>query len=364
MAPEQRMKCLVQPADGKGPPVVSWAHAVPSIEDPHHVLVKVSAVALNPTDYKMPEHHPVPGAILGCDFMGTIVAAGPKAGDQYPVGTRVCGPMHGSNPGNPGSGTFAEYLVQDSGLLVRVPDSWSDAEGAALGGVGWATVALCMEDSLKLTGTPSRPAAPRADGSRIPVLVYGGATATGTMACQLLSSSGYDPIATCSPASSGLVRKYGAVSTTPYSSPNCADTIRDMTKGSLKAAIDCITSPESMRCCFASLGRAGARYACLEFAPDEWRTRKAVQVDMPMTYSVMGREVKLSPPYYRPEDRSKLELGARWCREVQKLVDEGSLRCHPVQEVPGGWEGIIKGLEMLQQGQIRGKKVVVRVDGS
>lgn len=357
------MTCLAQPAEGGGPPVISRAHPIPSIRDPYHVLVKVSAVALNPTDYKMPTYHPVPGAIMGCDFMGTIVAVGAGVGDEQ-LGIRVCGPMHGSNPGDPASGAFAEYVTQDSRLLVHVPDSWSDLEGAALGGVGWATVALSMEDSLKLTGTPSNPAPPRADGSRIPVLVYGGATATGTVACQLLASSGYDPIATCSPASSGLVTKYGAVHTIPYSSPNCAETIRGVTRASLRAAIDCITTPESVRCCFASLGRAGSRYAGLEFAPAEWRTRKAVKVDMPMTYSVMGKEVKLGGVYYREADHSKLELGARWCQEVQRLVDQGRLRCHPVHEIPGKWEGIMGGLELLKESKVRGKKLVVRVSSS
>ncbi|KAI0878313.1 hypothetical protein GGS24DRAFT_443445 [Hypoxylon argillaceum] len=272
--------------------------------------------------------------------------------------------MHGSNPGNPQSGAFAEYLVQDSRLLIRVPDTWSDLEGAAFGGVGWATVALSMEDSLKLSGRPSKPISPRADGSRVPVLVYDGATATGTMACQLLSSAGYHPIATCSPASSGPVKKYGAANTVPYSSTNCGEIIHNMTNGSIRAAIDCITTPESVRCCFASLGRTGARYAGLEFAPVEWRTRKAVKVDMPMTYTVMGKEVKLDMPYHRDADPLKLELGARWCREVQQLVDEGRLKCHPVREIPSKWEGIIKGLEMIKEGQVRGQKLVVRISSS
>lgn len=180
------MTALVQSPDGKGPPVVSQSQPIPEITEPYQVLVRVSAVALNPTDYKMAEYFPVPGSVMGCDFMGVIAAGGPKV-DTAKIGLRVCGPMHGSNPGNPGVGAFAEYLIQDVRLLVRLPDSWSDLEGAALGGVGWATVGLAMEDSLNLTGTPSKPAPYREDGSRVPVLVYGGATATGTMACQLLS---------------------------------------------------------------------------------------------------------------------------------------------------------------------------------
>ncbi len=67
--------------------------------------------------------------------------------------------------------------------MARVPDSWSELEGAAMRGVGWATMALTMEDSLQLRSTSSKPAALRPDGSRLPNLAYGGATATGPMAC-------------------------------------------------------------------------------------------------------------------------------------------------------------------------------------
>jgi NADPH:quinone reductase-like Zn-dependent oxidoreductase len=143
-------------------------------------------VALNPTDFKSPASNPSPGAIMGCDFMGSVVSAGEAADKDFPYGTRVCGFVHGSNPGNPDKGSFAEYVVTDSRLLIRVPESWTDLDGAALGGVGWGTVALAMEISLQLPGRPSKPAATRDDGSRTPVLVYGGATATGTMACQIL----------------------------------------------------------------------------------------------------------------------------------------------------------------------------------
>lgn len=124
---------------------------------------------------------------MGCDFTGSVVSAGEAATRDFPSGTRVCGFVHGSNPGNCETGSFAEYLVTDSRLLIRVPDDWKDLDGAALGGVGWGTVAQVMEVSLQLPGRPSKPEVPKDDGSRTPVLVYGGATATGTMACQSLS---------------------------------------------------------------------------------------------------------------------------------------------------------------------------------
>ncbi|TQV95680.1 alcohol dehydrogenase GroES-like domain-containing protein [Cordyceps javanica] len=358
---QQLQTCLVHPtADGETRPVVSTNRPVPAVTEPHHVLVRVSAVALNPTDYRMPAYNPVPGAVLGCDFMGTVVETGTGVAD-LPPGTRLCGPVHGCNAGDAANGAFAEYLVADARVLVRVPDAWSDLQGAALGGVGWATVALAMQDCLGLTGRPSNPAPPREDGSRTPVLVYGGATATGTMACQLLHQSGYDAIATASNASAALVKEYGAAATYPYTLPTCGETINEATKGTLKHAIDCITSPDSVRCCFTALKRAGARYASLDHALPEWRTRKSVKVDMPLAYALWGKEVKIRDVYHREADPAKLELAMAWRAEVQKLVDDGTLQCHPVQEVPGKWEGIIKGLDMLKAGNVRGKKLVVRI---
>lgn len=129
----------------------------------------------------------------------------------------------------------------------------------------------------------------------------------------------------------------------------------------MKHAIDCITTPESVRCCFTALGRAGARYAGLEHVPEEWKTRKAPKVDLPLTYVVMGHEVELDGVYHRDADLSKFDLGARWSQEVQTLVDEARLRCHPAREVPGKWDGIIKGLDMLRNGEVRGQKLVVRI---
>lgn len=173
----------------------SNAVEIPALPSAHHVLVRVLAVALNPNDHKMLTHFPIPGHGVGCDFCGIVEDMGAKTNahdlDIDPAqrpGTRVCGTLFPYAPVGAGNdhdrmGAFAEYVVVDSRLLLTVPPSWTDLQGAALGGVGWSTVALAMaaSDAMALTGTPSTPAE-----SRIPVLVYGGGTSTGTMAAQLL----------------------------------------------------------------------------------------------------------------------------------------------------------------------------------
>lgn len=154
---------------------------VPSLPSEYHVLIWVLTVALNPNDHKMIVHHSMPGNMAGCDFCGTVEIAGDSA--THSPGTRVCGAIPPYKPDQPRSGSFAEFLVADSRLLLRVPGTWDDLQGAALGGVGWSTVcqAISHPEALALEGLPSSPS----EGSSTPVLVYGAATATGTMACQL-----------------------------------------------------------------------------------------------------------------------------------------------------------------------------------
>lgn len=144
------------------------------------LLVRTHAVALNPTDYKMPLLQPSPGALAGCDFAGTIISLGSSVSAVRPdlqIGDRVCGAVHGSNPIDHGSGAFADFVVAEVGLVLKVPAAWQWEEAAAVGGIGWGTLGLALWEALGLEWRGGKGAA---------VLVYGGATATGTMACQVL----------------------------------------------------------------------------------------------------------------------------------------------------------------------------------
>jgi NADPH:quinone reductase-like Zn-dependent oxidoreductase len=197
-SPQHTLKYGLVVEDDELPVVVSHTVPKPAISSGYHVVVRVLAVALNPIDYKMLAHFPAAGNMAGCDFCGIVVERGTNA--VHDVGTRVCGAtfpyswsatqvqpqddVHHQQKQTQQSGAFAEFLTADSRLLLRVPDTWSDSGGAALGQVGWGTASLALSDpeALGLTGLPSAPA-----GEGEPVLVYGAATATGTMACQLLA---------------------------------------------------------------------------------------------------------------------------------------------------------------------------------
>lgn len=172
--------------DDAGRPVLAHDAPVPQLR-PNTLLVMTTAVAINPSDYKVGANRPAPRAIVGMDFAGKILqidAAAAKLRPDLAIGDRVCGFVHGSNPADPENGSFAEYLRAHAQLVYRVPDGMSDADAATMG-VSTATAALALWHSLRLPASPVAPVAPEKRGKAY-VLVYGASTASGTMALQLL----------------------------------------------------------------------------------------------------------------------------------------------------------------------------------
>lgn len=343
------------------PLCINTCAPVPQPPTEYHALVRVHAVALNPNDHKMITHFNTPESIAGCDFSG-IVAVPPSAstlGGRFPPGSRVCGALFPYNPENLDNGSFAEYCAVDARILVKIPDDWSDAAAASLG-VGWSTISLALSDpnALGLEGLPTKPT----HTAKEPVLVYGGATASGTLACQMLQFMGYTPYAVASEKSAELAKEYGAVATAPYTSKDCVSLLKASAGKPIRYALDCITDAESAAICYGALARTGGTYACLEECPTAWRTRRVIKVKEVMGFQILGIDINLpGSTYTRPGDQALFEIGTQWAREMEALMESGRLKPHPVREIDGGWDAIIEGLGQLRKGEVRGQKLVVQI---
>ncbi|KAK6591611.1 zinc-binding dehydrogenase family [Botrytis cinerea] len=319
----------------------------PSVEPgSRKVLVKVHAVALNHSDWKMVDFSAKPGAISGYDMAGVLEAIDDSMNSDLAVGDRVLGvtSIHG--------GAFAEYVVTDGDLLVKIPENM-DFQHAASYGVGIVTTGLALygNECLALNwpntdGTGS--AAPQKtrvgprgwsggdaltdndnETPRIPVLVYGASTSTGTLAIQLLQLSGYEPIAVCSPHNFGLVQSRGASKCFDYHSQGCGAMIKQYTHNRLEYALDCITTASSMRLCYEAIGATGGNG---EFA------RGA-----------------------KPEDR---KLAEKFVKIAEKLIEKGRLKAHPTMLKSGGLGGIASSIDLLRKGKVSGSKLVFDVVGN
>lgn len=176
-------------AQGAGQLAIQHDAPVPILKH-DMVLVKAVAVAINLVDVKSLDYSPAPGAIMGFDFAGTIVALGSDAvaAGHLAVGDRVAGVVYGMDRLQPDVGAFAQYVGALADLVLKLPDHMSFQDAAALG-LATATAAYGVFHELQLAGSLDSLIAgadvPRAGGF---VLVAGGSTATGTRAIQLLKT--------------------------------------------------------------------------------------------------------------------------------------------------------------------------------
>ena len=101
---------------------------LPSLK-PHDVLVKISAIAANPVDYKIRKNRPASAEkpeILGWDAVGTVVATG-EAVTLFNTGDQV---FYAGALDRPGANS--EFHAVDERLVGHKPKTLSEAEAAAL----------------------------------------------------------------------------------------------------------------------------------------------------------------------------------------------------------------------------------------
>lgn len=335
---------------------------------PGYVLVKTHAVALNPSDHKITTGFPIPGAYSGSDFSGTVVQLADDVDPAaWPLGSQVCGAAFGFSPSHRlASGAFAEYVRARGDLLLRIPSTTNNGglermdflhAATLMTALSTCSLAFWSPDGLDLAGSPE---SPLLSEKPTPVLVYGGSTATGTMAVQLLRLSGYEPIATCSPRNFDLVRDRGASAVFDYSAPDVAADIKAHTSGRLRYVLDCISTPESAAVCYGAIQRPGGRYASLELVPAELLARRrAVRAGFVLAAEAFGEDIELGyEGYDRPASGEKHGLAVRSLGVLQGLLDSGRLRAHPVEVLEGGLQGVAGGLDLLAAKGVSGKKLV------
>ncbi|KAK2873741.1 putative secondary metabolism biosynthetic enzyme [Arthroderma sp. PD_2] len=342
-------------ADGPGRVVVSTSTTIPKIDD-DEVLIQTKAVALNPVDAKSVEGFNYPGTVVGFDFAGVVVAVGAQATDRFVSGDRLCGSTHGMNPLDPETGAFAEYVKTVADTTIKIPE-WMSFEEAATMATGVGAVGLVLK-SLGLAQFFLENPRPKP----LVVLVYGGSSATGTLAIQMLKICGLRIITTCSPVNFDLVRSRGAEEVFDYHSTECIQDIRQYTRNSLSYVVDCISTTDSMTLCYAAMGRLGGRYAALEpHSKRVMKNRPTVKADWIFQPSLFGKKIAWEEPYAREEDPELRQFGREIYLRAQDLVQDGRLKPHPAAVKEGGIPAVVEGLEIIKTGALSGQKLVYRI---
>lgn len=331
-----------------------------------------------------------PGATVGCDLAGVVEEVGPKVTKSFKKGDRISGFAHGGNAVELEDGCFAQYAVVKGDLAIAIPDNLSDEEAATLG-VGVSTVGQGLYQSL---GLPL-PGFGKLDE---PLLIYGGSTATGTLAIQYAVLSGAKVITTCSPRNfpvslridalnvdedamtltcDQLVKSLGAAEAFDYNDPDCAKKIREYTNDSLTKAFDCVSEGESPKICSEAISSKGGVVSYLLFAKHD-RTdveNKVTQAsrNVPfrlslltifeqhtLAYTVTGEGFKFGPKEYPPNSED-FEFAKKFWDLSAMLLANGQIKVHALEKGKDGLKGVFDGMQKLKDGKVSGKKLVYGV---
>lgn len=164
------MKAIIVSNQGEEPEL-EWASVGEVEHGPTEVLVQIKATAVNRADLAQARgtYPPPPGVtdVLGLEMAGEIVAVG-EAVRGWNVGDRICALLPG--------GGYAERVAVHQDMLLRLPDNWSFAEGAAIPEVWYtAYVNLLLEGAL---------------GPGEITLIHAGGSGVGTAGVQLAAYEG------------------------------------------------------------------------------------------------------------------------------------------------------------------------------
>ena len=149
-----------------------------------------------------------------------------------------------------------------------------------------------------------------------------------------------------------------------YKSPTCAQDIKKLTRNSLKYAIDPFAELKTITICNESIGRVGGRYTALELFHGDPPRVKTIKTDLVMGPTILGAGVDAgeeSSDYAKGADPELRQWGIGFYQSIQRLVDGKMLRAHPVRVLEGRFEGILRGLNMLERREVSGQKLVVRL---
>ncbi|KAF2870196.1 oxidoreductase-like protein [Massariosphaeria phaeospora] len=322
---------------------------------PDYVKVKVVAVALNPTDV----HHTASagrvGGIVGCDISGIVEEVGKECKSDVKKGDAVWAVSHGANLSDEADGGFAEFAQVRDGHIAKIPEGMSFEETCALG-VGITSTGQTLYMTLKLPFPGDKPL----EDSPF-IFIYGGSTATGTMAIQFAKLSGLKVVSTASPANFDLVKSRGADAVFDYHDPDCARKIKDYTNGSLHYVLDCISTEQSFKIVAEALPESSDKpIQVVTLLPTDTWPRKDVQPTTVLAYTSLGKaftkfgmDLPAIPPHF--------DSGVKFWKLSNELLAAGKIKPHPVALRSGGLSGIPDGLAEHGRGEVSGVKLVYKL---
>ncbi|KAI0118065.1 putative alcohol dehydrogenase [Hypoxylon sp. NC0597] len=315
------------------------------------VVIKVMASGTNPKDWKYPFWKDM-SFNSGDDMAGIVHSVGNEVYEFKP-GDRVAA-FHECLTEN---GSFAEYSVAPDWMTFHIPHNVSFEEAATIPTAA-LTAAIALHVDMKLPA-PFYPRNPVEGEPRIPILIYGITSAVGAFAAKFAWLSGLSPII-------GVAGRAGDFAKT------LADHVVDYRDGedALVASVEEILEKEGLGNkvpnVFDAISENGSLEATLRFIDQNGGTISTLLP--PKLFAKDGANFKypdgvtaINSAVPRVFSTHK-DFGYLWSRYLGRLLEDGRLKSHPYEVIPGGLKGILTGLRNLKEGKASAVKYVYKIE--
>ncbi|KAL1885450.1 putative secondary metabolism biosynthetic enzyme [Paecilomyces lecythidis] len=318
----------------------------------HQVYVKVEYAAFNPTDRLALDVNAFgDGALLGCDFAGTVVETHPEV-TRLQTGDQIAGFVWGGE--TKGVGAYSMYTIADERLSFKVSHHTSAAKACSVPlAANTAWLGLFSEDCLALSRDNST--------KKPPVLIWGGNSTVGYFAIQLAKLYNIEVATTCSPKSFDKARQMGATHVFDYNDPDVIPKIKSVlpnlghvfdTIGNASTsttAADAISNPKAVLCTVRP-GKANTQ-----------NVPSHVKVTDVFVFTAFPTEHNYRNIAHWPVKMADHKLSSELHGQLESLLSNGSLIPPPVRIVGDLSPSTIEeAMDMHRQGLISGEKLIFR----
>ena len=257
------------------------------------------------------------------------------------------------------NGSFAEYAVAPDWTTFHIPHNVSFEEAATIPTAGLtAAVTLYADMNLPAPWYNLRKPA-ESGGEKLPILIYGVTSAVGAFAAKYARLSGLSPIIGIAGRASDFAK-------------TLVDYVVDYRDGedALVAAVKEVLAKEGLGTkvanVFDAVSENGSLEATCRFIDPNGGTVSTVLPPMlfakdkenfkyPRGVNAVNSAVPLVHSTYK-------DFGYLWSRYMSRLLEDGRLKPHPHEIIPGGLNGILNGLKNLKDGKASAVKYVYRIE--
>jgi zinc-binding alcohol dehydrogenase family protein len=316
----------------------------PSSPQGHDILVRIKACSVNPVDTKVragtyddyPDYYertPKLPQILGFDAAGVIESVGPdvqdfKAGDEvYYAGSPI---RHGSN---------AEFQLVDSRAVALKPKSLDWGQAAAMP-LTWITAYEALVERMEIK-----------KGEKAGILIINGAGGVGSVASQIARRVLELPVVVTTASREETVKFSKEVGGATHTVNHHHDITEEVSKLDLEVPIKYVFithTPTSGYLAPAAkiLQPFGRVCSIVQDKEMPMYGTEFMAKSLTFVWALLGTK-----PYYGVD----VESHGRILKDLAKMLDDGTVKCHCMQKLKVDEDGLRKAHDIIEGGKAIGK---------